>query len=108
MDGEFVALQEKIEAMPGGPRVNLLSANEHVSQAERRIRVVKEQVRAMQNMPPFTRVPRLMIIHMVINAVKMLNYFPMKGGISPPMSPKALLDGLPLDFKQHLRAMFGA
>ena len=30
MDGEFVALQDKIEAMPGGPRVNLLSANEHV------------------------------------------------------------------------------
>ena len=45
---------------------------------------------------------------MVINAIKMLNYFPMKGGISPTMSPKALLDGLPLDYKQHLRSMFGA
>ena len=41
-DGKFAPLQALIQAMPDGPRVNLASANEHVPEIERRIRVVKE------------------------------------------------------------------
>jgi hypothetical protein len=42
VDGEFASLKAQIQAMPGGPRVNLTSANEHVPEIERRIWVVKE------------------------------------------------------------------
>jgi hypothetical protein len=42
-DGEFAPLKPLIESMPGGPIVNLASANEHVPDIERRIRVVKER-----------------------------------------------------------------
>jgi hypothetical protein len=41
-DGEFAPLNPLIESMPGGSMVNLASANEHVPDIERRIRVVKE------------------------------------------------------------------
>jgi hypothetical protein len=41
VDGEFAPLKTLIEAMSGGPMVNLISANEHVPEIERRIRVVK-------------------------------------------------------------------
>jgi hypothetical protein len=41
-DGECAPLKTLIESMPGGPMVNLASANEHVSDIERRIRIVKE------------------------------------------------------------------
>jgi hypothetical protein len=41
-DGEFAPLKTLIEFMPGGPMVNLVSANEHVPEIERRIQVVKE------------------------------------------------------------------
>jgi hypothetical protein len=41
-DGEFAPLKTLIEAMPGGPMVNLAIANEHVPKIERRIWVVKE------------------------------------------------------------------
>ena len=34
VDGEFAALKERIEAMPGGPRVNLATAKEHVPEIE--------------------------------------------------------------------------
>jgi hypothetical protein len=40
-DGEFAPLKTLIEAMSGGPMVNLASANEHVPEIERQIRVVK-------------------------------------------------------------------
>ena len=42
-DGEFAPLTILIESVPGGPMVNLASANEHVPEIERRIRTVKER-----------------------------------------------------------------
>jgi hypothetical protein len=33
-DGEFAVLKPLIEAIPGGPRVNLASKNEHVPEIE--------------------------------------------------------------------------
>jgi hypothetical protein len=40
-DGEFAPLNTLIESIPGGPRVNLESANEPVPEIECRIRVLK-------------------------------------------------------------------
>jgi hypothetical protein len=42
VDSEFAPLKTLIEAMPGGPMVNLASANEHVPEIERWIWVAKE------------------------------------------------------------------
>jgi hypothetical protein len=107
VDGEFAALQALIHEMNNGPRVNLTSANEHVPEAERRIRVVKERVRANRHDLPFTRIPKLMLIHMVFDCVTMLNFFPAKGGIAG-ISPKLLLTGVGLNKKQHFRQKFGS
>jgi hypothetical protein len=43
-DGEFSPLKTLTESLPGGPRLNLASSNEHVPEIERRIRVVKEHI----------------------------------------------------------------
>ena len=42
-DGEFSPLQALIASIPGGPMINLESANEHVPDIERKSRVVKER-----------------------------------------------------------------
>ena len=42
-DGEFTPLQDPIESLPGGPMINLSSANEHVPDIKRKIRAVKER-----------------------------------------------------------------
>jgi hypothetical protein len=42
-------------------------------------------------------IPKLLMIHIVINAVKMLNFFPTKGGISNTLSPKTIMSGETLD-----------
>ena len=106
-DGEFSPLKPLIESMPSGPVVNLASSNEHVPEIERRIRVVKERSRATRHNLPFTRIPKLLMIHLVINAVKLLNYFPTKGGVSETLSPKTILTGETLDYKKHLRLQIG-
>jgi hypothetical protein len=60
-DGEFAPLKTLIETMPGGPMVNLASANEHVPEIKFRIRVVKERCRAtrqrLDTAPRFTQSP---------------------------------------------------
>jgi len=42
VDGEFEPLKPMMQALPGGPMANTASANEHVPEIERRVRVVKE------------------------------------------------------------------
>ena len=41
--------------------------------------------------------------HIVLNSVNMLNFFPAKGGISDNISPKTIMPGETLDYKNHLR-----
>jgi hypothetical protein len=102
-DGEFAPLQALIQAMPSGPRFNLASSNEHVPEIERRIRVVKERARAVQHsLPLFSRIPKLLMIHLIFNCVKLLNHFPVKGGISDTLSPKTIMTGNTLHDKKHL------
>jgi hypothetical protein len=43
-DGEFAPLQEWMHTLFGAPKLNLTSANEHVAEIERKIRVIKERV----------------------------------------------------------------
>jgi hypothetical protein len=93
--------------MPGGPILNLASTNQHVPEIERRIRVVKECCRATRHSLPFERIPKLLTIHIVLNAVKLLNFFPTKGGISDTYSPKTILPGETLDYKKHLCLQVG-
>ena len=107
VDGEFSPLKVPIQSMPGGPRVNLTSANEHVPEIERRIRVVKERARSFRHSLPFNRIPRLLTIHIIFVAVKLLNHFPPKGGISDTISPKTIMTGETLDYKTHLSLQLG-
>jgi hypothetical protein len=79
---EFAPLKPLTESIRGGPVVNLASANEHVPEIERRIRVVKECFRVTRHSLPFERIPKIMMIHIVLNVVKLLNFFTTKSGVS--------------------------
>ena len=93
MDGEFKPLKLLIEALPGGPHVNLASMNEHVPEIEQCIRVIKEHARATHHSMPFSRIPKLLVIHIVLKSIKLLNFFPSKGGLSDTLSPKTIMSG---------------
>ena len=107
VDGEFEPLKPLIESLPGGPVVNLAASSEHVPEIERRTRVVKERCRAVRHGLPFQRIPKLLTIYIVFNVVKMLNFFPTKGGVSETLSPKTIMSGETLDYKKHLRMPIG-
>jgi hypothetical protein len=106
-DGEFAPLKPLIESMQGGPMVNLASAKEHVPEIERRIRAVKERCRATRHSIPFETIPKLMTIHIVLNVVKLLNFFRTKGGVSDTLSPKTIMSVETLYFNTHLSLQIG-
>jgi hypothetical protein len=87
--------------------VNLACANEHVPETERRIWVVKERCRATHHSLPFEQILKIMTIHIVLNVVKFLNFFPTKGGVSETLSPKTIMLGETLNYKKHLSLQIG-
>ena len=89
------------------PQLNCCAADEHVPDVERYIRTVKDRVRSTYRMLPFKRVPRLILIHLVKNAVFWLNALPARDGVSSIHSPRYLLTGRELEYPLHVRLEFG-
>ena len=92
-DGQFAPLQEKVNEMPNGPRFNLTSKNEQVLEIEKCIGVVKERTRAVKHGLPYSRLPKLLTVHIVLTVIIMITLFPTKGGISQVWSPQMMLHG---------------
>jgi hypothetical protein len=61
-DGEFKPLEVFMPELYGAPRLNLTIANKHVPEIERKIRVIKERVRAVMYGMPFNLVPPIICI----------------------------------------------
>jgi hypothetical protein len=103
MDGEF----EKIRPLLPNLECNTMAAKEHVSEAERTIRTIKERTRGLLATLPFSHMPRQMNIKFVYFIVLWLNAFPVKSGISSTFSPRELLVCWRLDYKKHCRVLPG-
>jgi hypothetical protein len=83
----------------GALKLNLVSANEHVPEIERKIREIKERVRAIIYSIPFDSLPAWMLVHEVLLVTKQLNLFPVKGGLSSKLSPKQIMLGEVVHYK---------
>jgi hypothetical protein len=83
--------------MPESPKLILAAKGDHVPEIERRIRVIKERCRALRHSLPFNKIPMIITMYMVLHAVRMLNFFPQKTGVSETLSPKTIISGERLD-----------
>jgi hypothetical protein len=90
---EFAPLEAWMATIYGAPKLNLASANKHVPEIERKIRVIKERVRAVIYSIPFNSLSARMLVHAVIFVTKQLNLFPVKGGLLSKLSPKQIMPG---------------
>ena len=91
-----------------GVSFNFCAQGEHVPDIERYVRTVKDRVRSGYNNLPFSRIPRLVVMRLVSNAVFWLNAFPHPDGVSTTLSPRYLLTGRHLDYCKHVRLEFGS
>ncbi len=103
MDGEF----EKVKNLIPIEECNTTAAKEHVSEAERTIRTVKEWTRGLIVTLPFNHILQQMKIEFIYFAVLWLNTFPVRTGILAIYSPRELLVRWHLDYKKHCRVLPG-
>ena len=87
MDGEF----EKLKPLKPSIECNTTVVKEHVSEAERTIRTLKERTRGLLGTLPFENLPQRMKIEFVYFMVLWMNAFPVKSGIPKMISPCELL-----------------
>ena len=100
-DGGFKPLDKLMVDLPGAPRLNLTAANEHKPYVERKIHVIKERVRAVWYSLPFSNIPAQITAHMVFFVTKLMNFFPVKGGVLDQYSPKAIMSGEIINYRQY-------
>ena len=103
-DGEFEHLRDICLEL--NVYLNTTSANEHVPEIERQIRIIKERARAIWTMSPFEWWPRRLVIELMSFVIFWLNSFPTKYGVSHTLSPRMIVTGSQLNFKQHCRMPF--
>lgn len=105
VDGQFESIRAKLAAL--SINLNVTSRDEHVPEAERRIRTIKERVRAVLPTLPFQHMPVRMLIELVYYANFWLNCFPASDGISSTLSPRSIIDGTRIDYNRHCKLQFG-
>ena len=73
--------------------MDIVPADRHVGEAERSVKTVKERLRSTVHGFPFKRIPKLLVVHIVADAVRCLNQFPWRNGVSRDASPLSIVTG---------------
>lgn len=106
MDGQFEGIAGDLAEI--GITLNTVARGEHVPEAERYIRTIKERARCVYNTMPFAKIPGRMVAELIYYCVFWLNSFPARDGISDTLSPRAIITGSHIDFNKHCKLEFGA
>jgi hypothetical protein len=104
---EFCAMMDKVND-DLSVCMNFTNALDHVPEAERNNRTIKEWVRAAYHRLPYKALPRQLIRYLVQTQASQLNLFPAKGGISPYYNLRTILRLPTLDYVKHCMVPFGA
>jgi hypothetical protein len=103
MDNESEKLQNLVPILA----INTTAAKKHVSEVERKIRLIKERGRGILNTLPFKKMPRLMLIELIYHVVLWLNAFPANSGVSETLFPREIVYQHKLEFAKHCKSPFG-
>jgi hypothetical protein len=106
-DGEFRGMMEKVED-DLDVDMHFTNAQDHVPEAERNNRTIKERIRAAYHRLPYKAIPRIMIKYLAMIQANKPNLFPVKGGVSNYYSPRMILNQTNLDYTKHCVVPFGA
>ena len=88
--------------------INFANPQDHVPEAERNNRTIKERVRATYHRLPYHTMTRTMVKIIVQEAAKKLNFFPARHGISEFYSPRMILHQRNLNYSKHCKYSFGS
>ena len=85
--------------------LNVASREQHVPIVERKIRLMKERMRAIITTLPYN-LPKLVLDHLVFHSVKSINILP-NNTLNNIISPTEIMTGRKLDLKTQFKIKFG-
>ena len=85
-DGEYRSMMDKVKD-DLNVDMNFTNAQDHVPEAERNNRTIKERIRAAYHRLPYKAIPWIMSRYLAMNQANQLNLFPVKGGVLSYYSP---------------------
>ena len=106
-DGEYRSMMENVSDNLD-VEMNFTNAQDHVPEAERNNRTLKERIRAAFHRLPYKAIPKIMLRYLAMEQANKLNLFPVKGGISQYYSPRMIMNQTSLDYEKHCTVPFGA
>jgi hypothetical protein len=106
-NGEFRSMMDKVKD-DLDVNMNFTNAQDHVPEAERDNRTIKERIRAVYHRLPYKALPRIMLRYLAVTQANQLNLFPVKGGVSTYYRPCMILNQENLDYAKHCSVPFGA
>jgi hypothetical protein len=92
-DGAFESVRQELQDEPYQVSLTTCDADRHVETIERQIRFVKERIRSVRMMLPYSKLPKRFLIEMVNQVIKLMNSLPKQGGIHRIISPRELITG---------------
>ena len=87
--------------------MNYSNPQEHVPEAERSNKVIKERVRACYHRMPYVHLSRTLTKYLVLECTKKLIYFPAQNGVSKYYSPRMILHQQNIIFDKNCKYVFG-
>ena len=104
MDIEFEKVHDHVPMLD----VNTPAASEHVGDIKQRVCLIKERARGIVCTLPYSRLPRIMLIHLLHFITMWLNDFPVTNGVLAYYSLREVILHHCLSYKYHCCAPFGA
>ena len=103
-DNEFESIRDHIRPII----LNVVTADEHVSEIERSIRVIKERVRCQIHSLPYVHYPKNMVAGLVISTVKLFNNEVGACKLSEKYAPHTLITGYNIpNYEELMELTFG-
>jgi hypothetical protein len=107
-NNEFHAALDPIAASQKPPiTMHYTAAQEHVPEAERNNRVIKEQFRAVYHRLPYTQLPPILVKYLTYGSARKPNIFPVRQGVSKYFSPRMIIHQENISYQQHCRTSWG-
>ena len=107
-DNEFHPIFDGIEEDDNfNMKVNYCATQEHVPEAERNNRVIKERARCTLHRLPYRSLPTVMLRELPGIMADKLNLFPSRMGISKHYSPRTIMHQRTVDYNKECQYSFG-
>ena len=92
-DGAFESIKHELQDEPYNMILSTCDADRHVETVERQIRFLKERIRAVRMMMPYSKLPKRFTIEMVHRVTMLINSMPKHNGLHSILSPREIVTG---------------